>query len=245
VPFLRNPVSSTISTPSGGVQRQYSGTAGRIENCQLGVFCAYATRTGRTLIDRELYLPKSWIADRDRCREAAVPDESEFASKPVLAQRMLARAMDAGVPATGVTADEAYGGDSKFRPWLEDRRIGYVVAVPSSQTIPAVAGPDARPRRFALALRDARRMPRCSCAARVAVRQHGGRSVQALAPPTRPPRRSRSSPRSSSWGWGEADQRLAPPRRSSAARPVLVTTTAVQVAPRAPGVLLPGRMARS
>jgi SRSO17 transposase len=209
VPFLRNPVSSTISTPparpparppSGGVQWQYSGTAGRIENCQLGVFCAYATRTARTLIDRELYLPKSWIADRDRCREAAVPDESEFATKPVLAQRMLARAMDAGVPATGVTADEAYGGDSKFRPWLEDRRIGYVVAVPSSQTIPAVAGPDARPRRFALALRDAR---------------------------------------------GEADQRLAPPRRSSAARPVLVTTTAVQVALRAPGVLLPGRMARS
>jgi SRSO17 transposase len=121
---------------SAGVQRQYSGTAGRIENCQLGVFCAYATTKGRTLIDRELYLPKSWIADPARCREAAVPDGVEFATKPVLARRMLARALDAGVPAAWVTADEAYGGDSKFRSWLEDRRIGYVVAVPANQTIP-------------------------------------------------------------------------------------------------------------
>ncbi|KOX31961.1 transposase [Saccharothrix sp. NRRL B-16348] len=125
---------------SAGVQRQYSGTAGRIENCQLGVFLAYTTSKGRTLIDRELYLPKSWDADRERCREAAVPDTVEFATKPVLARAMLARALDAGVPARWVTADEAYGGDSKFRAWLEDRRIGYVVAVPSSQTIPATAG---------------------------------------------------------------------------------------------------------
>ncbi|WP_433264275.1 IS701 family transposase [Actinosynnema sp. CS-041913] len=125
---------------SAGVQRQYSGTAGRIENCQLGVFLAYATSKGRTLIDRELYLPKSWVADRERCREAAVPDTVEFATKPVLARAMLARALDAGVPARWVTADEAYGGDSKFRTWLEDRRIAYVVAVPSSQTIPATAG---------------------------------------------------------------------------------------------------------
>ncbi len=123
---------------SAGVQRQYSGTAGRIENCQVGVFCAYATTKGRTLIDRELYLPKSWIADRARCREAAVPEEIEFATKPVLARRMLARALNAGVPAAWATADEAYGGDSKFRSWLEDQRIGYVVAVPSNQTIPAV-----------------------------------------------------------------------------------------------------------
>jgi SRSO17 transposase len=125
---------------SAGVQRQYSGTAGRIENCQLGVFCAYATSKGRTLIDRELYLPKSWTSDRERCGEAAVPEAVEFATKPVLAQRMLGRALDAGVPAAWATADEAYGGDSKFRRWLEQRRIGYVVAVPSSQTIPAMAG---------------------------------------------------------------------------------------------------------
>jgi SRSO17 transposase len=127
-------------TKSAGVQRQYSGTAGRIENCQLGVFCAYATSKGRTLIDRELYLPKSWTGDQKRCDEAGVPEGIGFATKPVLAQQMLARALDAGVPATWVTADEAYGGDSKFRRWLEERRIGYVVAVPSNQTIPAVAG---------------------------------------------------------------------------------------------------------
>ena len=72
---------------SAGVQRQYSGTAGRIENCQIGVFLAYATGTGRALIDRELYLPESWTADRDRCRAAAVPDEVEFATKPRLARR--------------------------------------------------------------------------------------------------------------------------------------------------------------
>jgi SRSO17 transposase len=127
-------------TRSAGVQRQYSGTAGRVENCQLGVFCAYATGKGRALIDRELYLPKSWIADRDRCGEAAVPDDVEFATKTDLARKMLARALDAGVPAQWVTADEAYGKDYKFRSWLEDRRIGYVVAVPCNQVIPATAG---------------------------------------------------------------------------------------------------------
>ncbi|APE33938.1 transposase [Nocardia mangyaensis] len=125
---------------SAGVQRQYSGTAGRIENCQLGVFCAYTTVKGRTLIDRELYLPKSWTTDRVRCAAAAVPEDVKFATKQVLAQRMLGRALDAGVPARWVTADEAYGGDSKFRRWLEQRRIGYVVAVASSAPIVTVGG---------------------------------------------------------------------------------------------------------
>jgi SRSO17 transposase len=123
-------------TKSAGVQRQYSGTAGRVENCQLGVFLAYATGKGRTLIDRELYLPKSWTSDRERCRAAAVPDEVEFATKTGLAKQMLGRALDAGVPASFVAADEAYGQDYKFRSWCEQRRIGYVVAVPRSQTIP-------------------------------------------------------------------------------------------------------------
>jgi SRSO17 transposase len=127
-------------TKSAGVQRQYSGTAGRVENCQLGVFCAYVTGKGRALIDRELYLPKSWIADRDRCREAAVPDEVEFATKTGLARVMLARALDAGVPAAWVTADEAYGKDHRFRDWLEARRLGYVVAVASNQAIPGSTG---------------------------------------------------------------------------------------------------------
>jgi SRSO17 transposase len=127
-------------TKSAGVQRQYSGTAGRIENCQLGVFLAYTTSKGRALIDRELYLPKSWIADHERCEEAAVPEDVGFATKTVLARHMLARALDAGVPAGWVTADEAYGSDYKFRTWLEQRRMGYVVAVACNQTIPAVAG---------------------------------------------------------------------------------------------------------
>lgn len=92
------------------------------------------------MIDRELYLPKSWTGDRDRCREAYVPDNVEFATKTTLAKQMLARALDAGVPARWVTADEAYGGDYKFRTWLEGCRIGYVVAVPRNQTIPITAG---------------------------------------------------------------------------------------------------------
>jgi SRSO17 transposase len=120
---------------SAGVQRQYSGTAGRTENCQLGVFLAYASPLGRTLIDAELYLPKSWTEDRPRCREAGVPDEVEFATKPVLARQMLARALDAGLPVSWATADEAYGMDSKFRRFLEQRRINYVVAVPKSQSV--------------------------------------------------------------------------------------------------------------
>ena len=125
---------------SAGVQRQYSGTAGRVENCQLGVFCAYATGKGRALIDRELYLPKSWTGDRGRCREAGVPDDVQFAAKPELARLMLGRALDAGVPAAWVTADEAYGRDGKFRDWLEQRRIGYVVAVAANQAVRGDAG---------------------------------------------------------------------------------------------------------
>jgi SRSO17 transposase len=104
------------------------------------VFCAYTSSKGRTLIDAELYLPKSWTEDRERCREAAIPDDAVFATKATLAKKMLARALEAGVPARWVTADEAYGGDYKFRSWCEDQRIGYVVAVPRNQTIPITAG---------------------------------------------------------------------------------------------------------
>jgi SRSO17 transposase len=127
-------------TRSAGVQRQYSGTAGRVENCQLGVFLAYAGPRGRALIDRELYLPKSWTDDRDRCREAGVPDSVQFATQPELARQLLGRALDAGVPAAWVTADEAYGRDGKFRDWLEQRRTGYVVAVASNQAVAGDAG---------------------------------------------------------------------------------------------------------
>jgi DDE superfamily endonuclease len=109
-----------------------------VENCQLGAFCAYVTGKGRALIDREL--PKSWTEDRDRCREAAVPDDAVFATKTELARLMLGRALDAGVPAAWVTADEPYGKDCKFRDWLEQRRIGYVVAVAGNQAVPGSAG---------------------------------------------------------------------------------------------------------
>jgi SRSO17 transposase len=96
-------------TCSVGVQRQYTGTAGRIENAQVATYLAYASRKGRALIDRELYLPKSWTCDRKRCQAAGVPDTVEFATKVTHARRMIARALDAAVPAAWVTADEFYG----------------------------------------------------------------------------------------------------------------------------------------
>jgi SRSO17 transposase len=108
-------------TKSAGVQRQYSGTAGRIENCQVGVFLAYASGKGRALVDRELYLPKEWVADPGRRAEAHVPERVGFATKPELAQAMLERALEAGVPAGWVTADEVYGGDARLRAFLEQR----------------------------------------------------------------------------------------------------------------------------
>jgi SRSO17 transposase len=127
-------------TRSAGVQRQYSGTAGRTENCQVGVFLACASVHGHALTDRELYLPRSWAEDRDRCREAGIPDETEFATKPQLAQAMISRALQAGVPFSWFTADETSGRDGKFRAWLEQRRVGYVVAVDSRQAIAGDAG---------------------------------------------------------------------------------------------------------
>jgi SRSO17 transposase len=130
-------------TKSAGVQRQYSGTAGRVENCQIGVFLGYAAPGGRTFLDRELYLPQSWTQDRGRCREAGVPDDVGFAAKPDLAMRMLSRAFEAGVPAAWVTADEAYGQVYRLRAMLEDHGMPYVLAVPCSQRVhpgPAAGG---------------------------------------------------------------------------------------------------------
>jgi SRSO17 transposase len=128
-------------TRSAGVQRQYSGTAGRVENCQLGVFLAYAAPDGsRALIDRELYLPESWTDDRDRCREAGISDDVGFATKPELARRMLARALAVGVPFAWFTADEAYGQNPGLRDWLEEQRIAYVMAVPVSERCATAAG---------------------------------------------------------------------------------------------------------
>src|SRR5262245_14288958 len=116
-------------TKSAGVQRQYSGTAGRVENCQIGVFLAYATREGRTFLDRELYLPQSWAEDQDRRAEAGIPPEVKFATKPALGRRMIERAQQARAPFQWVTGDEVYGNDGQMRRWLEGRGIFYVLAV--------------------------------------------------------------------------------------------------------------------
>jgi SRSO17 transposase len=120
---------------SAGVQRQYSGTAGRIENCQVGVFLTYASTKGRALIDRELYLPKEWAADPGRRAEAHVPEQVTFQTKPQLAQQMLTRALDAQVPAGWVTADEVYGGDARLRAFLEEHDLAYVLAVKATQPL--------------------------------------------------------------------------------------------------------------
>ena len=136
---------------SAGVQPQYSGAAGRTANAQIGVFLTYAGARGHTFLDRALYLPASWTDDRDRCRAAGIPDDVAFATKPKLAQGMLERALDAGVPAAWVTADSIYGEVKYLRVWLEARPIGYVLAVSGKDT---VVGPDWRQRRIAAYLAD-------------------------------------------------------------------------------------------
>jgi len=120
---------------SAGVQRQYSGTAGRIENCQIGVFLALVGSRGRALVDRELYLPESWCRDRARCAAAGVPEDVTFATKPQLALKMLQRAFAAGCQPAFVLADEVYGNDSKFRRFLESRAQSYVLAVSCQQRL--------------------------------------------------------------------------------------------------------------
>jgi SRSO17 transposase len=116
-------------TATVGVQRQYTGTAGRVENAQVAVYLVYATDAGHGLVDRELYLPRSWTGDPERLQAAGVPDQVGFATKPKLATRMLARALDAGVPAAWVTGDEVYGANPELRAELEARGVGYVLAV--------------------------------------------------------------------------------------------------------------------
>jgi len=126
---------------SAGVARMYTGTAGRIENCQVGVFTAYITPGGgRALIDRELYLPEGWADDRDRCRKAGIGDDVQFATKPELARKMIERAVKAGVPFSWVTADEAYGGNPALRKWLEEQSIPYVMAVSRDAMTTTAAG---------------------------------------------------------------------------------------------------------
>jgi len=122
---------------SAGVQRQYTGTTGKVDNCQIGVFLAYHTPRGRALIDRELYLPRSWTDDRGRCRKAHVPDDVEFATKPEQAKSMLERAVEAKVPFAWFTADEAYGQNRELRAWCEQQDIHYVMATRKDHEVPS------------------------------------------------------------------------------------------------------------
>jgi SRSO17 transposase len=120
---------------SAGVARQYSGTAGRVENCQIGVFLAYASEHGHTLLDRELYVPQEWIDDRERCRKSGIPDARAFATKPLLARQMLERAFEGGVVLAFVSGDSVYGDDRALRQWLEERKQAYVLAVSGKETV--------------------------------------------------------------------------------------------------------------
>ncbi|WP_380282866.1 IS701 family transposase [Kitasatospora purpeofusca] len=120
---------------SAGVQRQYSGTAGRTENCQVGVFLAYSTERGRTLIDRALYLPKSWTDDRVRCQDAGIGSEVEFSTKVQLARAMIRRAIDDGIPFRWVTADAGYGYSKGWRYELEQADVFHVVATTRHDTV--------------------------------------------------------------------------------------------------------------
>lgn len=122
-------------TASAAVARQYSGTLGRVDNCQLAVFLGYATRRVRLLVDRALYLPKIWADDPDRRTKAGVPETIAFATKPQLALTMIRRAIAAKLTAAWVTADEAYGRAGYFRAGLRALGLGHVVAVARDQRV--------------------------------------------------------------------------------------------------------------
>ena len=125
---------------SVGVARQYSGTAGRIESCQVGVFLAYASRFGQALIDRRLYLPEAWAGDAERRAQASVPAEVSFATKPAMARELVGAALEAGVPCAFVLADALYGSDTQLRRMLEERGQPYVLAVRSNHHLRFLEG---------------------------------------------------------------------------------------------------------
>jgi SRSO17 transposase len=167
-------------TRSAGVQRQYSGTAGRTENCQVGVFLAYASKHGHALIDRELYLPQSWAEDPGRRLAAGIPEDVEFTTKPRQAQAMITRAIAAGVPFAWFTADEAYGQAKYLQAWLESQDVSYVMAIRCSDTLTM---PDGERRADALiAAAPARAWQRISAGAGA----HGPREFDWTRIPVRP-----------------------------------------------------------
>jgi len=128
-------------TQTVGVQRQYTGTAGRIENSQVAVYLTYAAPRGHALIDRALYLPRSWAADPDRCANAGIPtDKQAFATKPTLARELIDRAVAAAVPAAWVAGDEVYGAQPALRAAIRGHRLGYVLAIAANRFVPTAAG---------------------------------------------------------------------------------------------------------
>jgi SRSO17 transposase len=137
-------------TRSCGVARQYSGTAGRIENCQIGVFLGYASAKGRAGLDRALYLPRDWANDPERRAAAGVPEAVAFRTKPQLALEMIEAALEAGVPARWVVGDEVYGSDGKLRRALEARPQAYALAVKSTE-MPTTWPPYAPPAQVTVA----------------------------------------------------------------------------------------------
>lgn len=127
-------------TQTVGVQRQYTGTAGRIENAQVAVYLVYAGGRGHAAVDRELYIPRSWTCDPDRCRAAGLGEDTAFVTKPELAARMIGRFLNAGHRAGWVAADEVYGGNPKLRAVLEEQGVGYVLAIACSAEVTTGAG---------------------------------------------------------------------------------------------------------
>jgi len=124
-----------------GVQRQYTGTAGRIENSQVAVYLTYAAPRGHALIDRALYLPRSWAEDPERCDDAGIPtNKRSFATKPALAKTLIDRAVAAKVPAAWVAADEVYGADPTLRADIRGHGLGYVLAIAANRRVPTHAG---------------------------------------------------------------------------------------------------------
>src|SRR3954465_9354335 len=122
---------------SAGVARQCSGTAGKVENCQVGVFLAYGSRKGHALIDRRLYLPEAWAGDMERRRAAKVPEDVPFLTKPEIARAMIARALDAGVPCGWVLGDEVYGADRRLRAMREERGKPYLLTIRGNDRLEA------------------------------------------------------------------------------------------------------------
>jgi SRSO17 transposase len=122
-------------TKSAGVQKQYCGATGQVDNCQVGVFLSYVTAQGHTLIDRELYLPEDWITDTVRKQAAHIPDTVDFQTKPELARRMVQRAQSASLPINWVVADTVYGHSTDLRLWLEEQGFSYALAVPANEVV--------------------------------------------------------------------------------------------------------------